>query len=170
MRRAAVLCLRRSSYERPADLHVRPRQPDRPRLAPPGALLHGGVRPAADPPERRHEGAWIEAATGLAGIRIDGVHLRLPNGAGPPISLEIFQYTPPGPAEGAGPPRIDRCGFGHLAFQVEDVGAMLARVEAAGGGRVGQPVRREIAGAGTITFVYARDPEGNILELQRWDR
>jgi catechol-2,3-dioxygenase len=25
-----------------------------------------------------------------------------------------------------------------------------------------------VAGAGTITFVYLTDPEGNILELQRW--
>jgi hypothetical protein len=25
-----------------------------------------------------------------------------------------------------------------------------------------------VAGAGTISFVYLTDPEGNILELQKW--
>jgi hypothetical protein len=33
---------------------------------------------------------------------------------------------------------------------------------------VGEIVTREIPGAGRITFAYVRDPEGNIVELQRW--
>jgi len=27
-----------------------------------------------------------------------------------------------------------------------------------------------IPDAGTITFIYMTDPEGNIIELQRWER
>ena len=33
---------------------------------------------------------------------------------------------------------------------------------------VGDLVTAEITNAGTITFVYMTDPEGNIIELQKW--
>ena len=41
-------------------------------------------------------------------------------------------------------------------------------VLAAGGKCVGQLVTIEIHGAGTITLIYMTDPEGNIIELQKW--
>jgi predicted enzyme related to lactoylglutathione lyase len=58
----------------------------------------------------------------------------------------------------------------HIAFAVDDVEAARDAVIAAGGGIVGQIVSVDIPGAGEVTFVYATDPEGNILELQRWSR
>jgi hypothetical protein len=33
---------------------------------------------------------------------------------------------------------------------------------------VGQVVSPKIPGVGQITMVYLTDPEGNIIELQRW--
>ncbi|MGI6208399.1 MAG: VOC family protein [Anaerolineae bacterium] len=119
------------------------------------------------PPERDLSGPWLEDATGIAGARIRGVHLRLPGHGDTGPTLEIFQYDPdrftPDPA------RVpDRPGLGHLAFLVEDVREALAQVMAAGGGAVGKTVSAEISGAGRITFVYATDPEGNIIELQQW--
>jgi hypothetical protein len=33
---------------------------------------------------------------------------------------------------------------------------------------LGEIVSVEVAGAGWITFAYATDPEGNLIELQRW--
>jgi catechol 2,3-dioxygenase-like lactoylglutathione lyase family enzyme len=65
---------------------------------------------------------------------------------------------------------IHRTGFGHLAFQVEDVESARQAVLAAGGGQYGDLVSVPVQGAGTVTFVYVTDPEGNIIELQRWDR
>jgi catechol 2,3-dioxygenase-like lactoylglutathione lyase family enzyme len=123
-----------------------------------------GCRPV--PPERQLAGAWIDAATGMAGVRIQGAHLRLPGygDAGP--TLEIFQYEPVGVAD---PKAICRPGLAHLAFSVDDVPAAVTAVLAAGGSMVGEIVRRAIPGAGRITFVYVRDPEGNIVELQRWE-
>ncbi len=37
-----------------------------------------------------------------------------------------------------------------------------------GGGQLGEPVNVDIPEAGRITFAYATDPEGNIIELQKW--
>jgi len=53
---------------------------------------------------------------------------------------------------------------------VPDVEAALAEVLSHGGKRLAAVVSREIAGVGTLKFVYARDPDGNILELQSWKK
>jgi predicted enzyme related to lactoylglutathione lyase len=119
------------------------------------------------PPERHLSGAWLAAATGLAGAEIHGQHLRLPGRGETGPTLEIFEYTElvAGPA-----PSVNRPGLAHLAFAVEDVAAMRTAVLAAGGGPVGEVVTTDIAQAGRITFAYVTDPEGNIIELQRWNR
>jgi predicted enzyme related to lactoylglutathione lyase len=43
-------------------------------------------------------------------------------------------------------------------------------VVAAGGGTVGDLVSVDIPEAGRLNFVYATDPEGNVIELQQWSR
>jgi predicted enzyme related to lactoylglutathione lyase len=117
-------------------------------------------------PERHLDQPWVAQATGLPEAEIHGMHLRLP-GCGPEgPTLEIFQYQPPQAGE---PPAINRPGFGHLAFAVEDVSAALQAVQDAGGSAVGNLVRVEVPGVGQLVFVYVRDPEGNILELQKWE-
>lgn len=119
------------------------------------------------PPQRDLSGSWLEDATGIPEVHVQGVHLRLPGYGDEGPTLEVFQYRPdrytPDPARAP-----DKPGLGHLAFQVEDVEAALARVVAAGGGAVGRTVTTDIVDAGRITFVYATDPEGNIIELQQW--
>ena len=116
-------------------------------------------------PERELAGKWLEEGTGVAGARIRGVHLRLPGcGEGGP-TLEVFQYSEEEPAQEPAP---NRSGFGHIAFAVDDVEAARDAVIAAGGSAAGEVVSAEIPGAGTVTFVYVADPEGNIIELQHW--
>jgi hypothetical protein len=41
-------------------------------------------------------------------------------------------------------------------------------VIAAGGGVVGEIATAEVKGVGLLRVVYARNPEGNIVELQKW--
>lgn len=123
-------------------------------------------------PERHLTDAWVERATGVANGEIHGVHLRLPGpGDGGP-TLEVFQYgnDEAGRTADCAAKAVDRPGFAHIAFAVEDVGAAVAAVQAAGGGLVGEIVSVEVAGAGAITFAYATDPEGNVIELQCWAR
>ena len=51
---------------------------------------------------------------------------------------------------------------------MDDVPATLERLLAAGGSVAGELVETDVPGAGHLEAVYARDPEGNIVELQRW--
>jgi predicted enzyme related to lactoylglutathione lyase len=51
---------------------------------------------------------------------------------------------------------------------VENVDEALQAVIAAGGGAVGEIATAEVQGVGLVRLVYARDPEGNIVELQKW--
>jgi catechol 2,3-dioxygenase-like lactoylglutathione lyase family enzyme len=66
------------------------------------------------------------------------------------------------------PVAVNRPGLGHLAFAVDDVEAACQAVLAARGGLVGRVVTLDVPGAGAVTFAYATDPEGNVIELQRW--
>ncbi len=117
------------------------------------------------PPERASSGRWVEQSTGVPGAEVRGIHLRLPGFSHDGPTLEIFEYNR---AEERPETAINRPGFAHLAFEVDDVEAARDEVLAAGGGCVGDLVTAEITNAGTITFVYMTDPEGNIIELQSW--
>ena len=63
---------------------------------------------------------------------------------------------------------VNRPGLTHIAFLVEDVAAAQDAVIAAGDGAVGEIVSLGVSDSGTVTFLYATDPEGNIIELQSW--
>jgi len=117
------------------------------------------------PPERDLSGAWLDDATGVPGVRIRGIHLRLPGYGEQGPTLEIFEYQP-GVEQPASAPNCP--GYGHIAFAVDQVGAAHDAVIAARGGAVGELVTVPVPGAGSVTFVYATDPEGNIVELQSW--
>ena len=117
------------------------------------------------PPERAAVGDWVEQVTGVLGAEVHGVHLRLPGCGQNAPTLEIFQYNK---EERRAETAINRPGLAHLAFEVDDVEIARDEVLAAGGGCVGEMVTVEISGAGTITLIYVTDPEGNIIELQKW--
>lgn len=116
-------------------------------------------------PERDHRGPDRDALTAMTTARWRGQHLRLPGHGDRGPTLEIFQYDDALPAV---PAALNRPGFAHLAFEVPDVEAKRAEVLARGGRDVGEVVTLDIPGAGRLTLVYLTDPEGNILELQRW--
>jgi predicted enzyme related to lactoylglutathione lyase len=93
------------------------------------------------------------------------MHLRLPGYGENGPTLEIFQYSP---AETPLAPQVNRPGFGHLAFSVDDVTAAREEVVSWGGKPVGEVVTVQIATGAKVTWCYVTDPEGNILELQSW--
>jgi predicted enzyme related to lactoylglutathione lyase len=119
------------------------------------------------PPERHLSGQWIDRLTGIPGVKVDGVHLSLPGQANGP-TLEIFQYSPE--HAGSAAQAIHRSGFGHIAFHVDDVYAVLACIRQHGGGQLGNVVVKGYEGLGRLTVVYASDPEGNYIEIQNWEK
>ena len=117
------------------------------------------------PPERKHRGEWLSSLVGVRDATIDGLHLRLPGCGEDGPTLEVFSY---GASPDVSPPSADRPGFTHIAFLVEDVPAARDAVLAHGGSQLGELVTRTVPGAGELTVVYMRDPEGNIVEVQSW--
>jgi predicted enzyme related to lactoylglutathione lyase len=117
------------------------------------------------PPERHLSGDWLEKGTGVVGAKFSGVHLMLPGYGNNGPTLEIYQYSK---NEAKPDPAANREGFGHVAFEVADVGEALTEIRKHGGGALGHVTSREVKGVGVLTFVYATDPEGNIVELQSW--
>jgi catechol 2,3-dioxygenase-like lactoylglutathione lyase family enzyme len=117
------------------------------------------------PPERDYSGADLEAATGVASAHLQGAHLRLPGHGASGPTLEVYQYDTVEPAQA---PRVDRAGWGHIAFQVPDVPAALEVFVDAGGDRLGEIVTLTTSDGRRVTWCYATDPDGNIVELQAW--
>lgn len=119
----------------------------------------------AVPPERDFHGDTLAAGTGIQGAHLRGVHLRLPGfgDAGP--TLEVFNYNI---LADRGVSAVNRPGFGHIAFQVDDVLAAQTAVLAAGGSAIGEIVTLQVATGASVTWCYVADPEGNIIELQSW--
>ncbi len=119
------------------------------------------------PPIRNQSGDWLSKGTGVKDAKLEGAHLLLPGHGENGPTLEIYQYEH---VEQLDPIHPNTRGFGHLAFEVENVSKILELMEANGGTRFGEITTRVINGVGKITFVYARDPEGNLIELQSWEK
>jgi len=118
-------------------------------------------------PERDLSGDWLDQATGLRNARLAGVHLLLPgHGANGP-TLEIFTYEDMRESNLA---TATSTGYSHIAFKVEDVETTLNNALNNGAELLGKVTEKKIENAGTIKFVYFRDPEGNIIEIQSWKK
>jgi predicted enzyme related to lactoylglutathione lyase len=63
---------------------------------------------------------------------------------------------------------VNRPGFGHIAFEVEDIALIRKMVLAQGGSTVGETVTLTLKTGAKVTWCYLTDPEGNMLELQSW--
>ncbi|MDJ0790054.1 MAG: VOC family protein [Myxococcota bacterium] len=117
------------------------------------------------PPERDYRGPDLDAGTGIPGGHLTGVHLRLPGCGAEGPTLELFQYDEPEPA---GSRAVNRPGFTHIAFQVDDVESARAEVLSEGGSAVGRVVELEPEPGSRVCWCYVTDPEGNVIELQSW--
>lgn len=117
------------------------------------------------PAERHFKGAELERGTGIPNAQLDGVHLRLPGYDENGPTLEIFNYNI---LQEKSATAVNRPGYGHIAFVVDDVTKARNEVLAAGGGSVGEIVTLQLTTGAKVTWCYVTDPEGNIIELQSW--
>ena len=118
-------------------------------------------------PERDMKGNWIEELTRIPDVHIKGIHLKLPGYKDGP-TLEIFSYNKTYDREN--PPEINAPGFAHIAFHTDQVEELLQRLIDHGGEKYGEMVEKEIEGVGVLKVIYAKDPEGNIIEIQKWNK
>lgn len=118
-------------------------------------------------PERDLSGAWLDKATGLTNAHLKGVHLILPGHGDMGPTLEIFSYET---MEERAPMMANHVGFSHLAFEVDDVDELFEKALQHGGQKLGDVSGKEIENVGLLKFTYLRDPEGNIIEIQSWEK
>ena len=117
--------------------------------------------------ERDYVGETVNRVTGMSRVRVSGQHLRLPGHGDAGPTLEIFQYEPAGTRPNL---TVQGPGFAHLAFEVDDLATKREEIIKRGGRDVGEVVTLPIEGEGSLTLLYLEDPEGNVLELQQWER
>jgi catechol 2,3-dioxygenase-like lactoylglutathione lyase family enzyme len=116
-------------------------------------------------PHRNLTGTWLDNATGLTGAHLEGVHLNLPGYGDNAPTLEIFTYKD---MEENNPIMANHIGFTHIAFEVDDVDQTLKLAIEHGGEMLGQVTEKLVENIGLLKFVYFRDPESNIIEIQSW--
>lgn len=117
------------------------------------------------PHERDLKGEWVDKLTGLQDAHITGVHLRLPGWGDNGPTLEIFQYDQ---SNGRMPVATNNQGFGHIAFEADDVKATAAAFLAHGGSAVGEYLVQQYPDGRYLSVQYMADPEGNVVEIQSW--
>jgi len=104
------------------------------------------------------EGRWVDRVIGLVGVRSDIAMLRTPDGHGR-LELSKFHTPPATTAEPNAP--VNRLGMGRVMFAVDDIDAVLARLQAHGAKLVGEVVQYE----DMYRLCYVRGPEGIIIAL-----
>jgi catechol 2,3-dioxygenase-like lactoylglutathione lyase family enzyme len=106
------------------------------------------------------EGRVVDSIVGLEGVRTDVAFMRTPDGHG---RLELIKFKAPandGQARPA-PAPANTPGIRHIAFAVDDIDAVLARLRARGAELVGGLERYE----DSYRLCYVRGPAGIIIEL-----
>lgn len=108
------------------------------------------------------EGETFARYMGVPGIEADHVTLHLP-GREPRCEVQLLRYRRPQPVDDASRARLDRLGFNHVCFAVDDLDAILARLQAAGVKR-----RGDLLDFHSRRLVFLDGPEGITVELAEW--
>lgn len=104
------------------------------------------------------EGHFVSQLVGIPNSSLVVTKLKFPNGPG---QLEIIEYIcPRGPEKS--PNETNDFGLSHIALTVESLEQSLSGLLSGGGKLVSSP---QHSPDGKVAVCYARDPEGNILEL-----
>ncbi|HEX4166341.1 MAG TPA: VOC family protein [Bryobacteraceae bacterium] len=104
------------------------------------------------------KGRWVDRVVGLEGVLADIAMMQTPDGHG---RLELTKFhSPSRQAENRLAP-TNTPGIRHIAFAVEDIDGVLARLRARGAELVGELERYE----NSYRLCYVRGPEGIIIEL-----
>ena len=104
------------------------------------------------------EGDWVDRVVGLEGVRAQIVMLQTPDGTG---RLELTKFHAPPTDGGYQRAPANAPGIRHVAFAVEDIEAVIARLRTRGAELVDELERYK----DRYRLCYVRGPEGIIVEL-----
>lgn len=104
------------------------------------------------------EGEWVERIIGLQDVKEEIVMLRTPDGE---ANIELVKFYTPLDEKGVQRPLANTLGIRHIAFAVEDIEAIVAKLKKKGAELFGEIQNYENA----YKLCYIRGPEGIILEL-----
>lgn len=104
------------------------------------------------------EGGWVDRVVGLDGVRAQIATVQTPDGHGR-VELAKF-HAPPGRSGDEQAP-ANAPGIRHIAFEVDEIDALVARLRARGAELVGEVERYR----DRYRLCYVRGPEGIIVEL-----
>lgn len=105
------------------------------------------------------EGAWAGRVTGLDGVKAAWVLLRTPDGG---AKIEFISFSRPADEEAIQQPSFNTLGIRQIAFAVEDIDAVVARMKKSGAEAFSEIERFEDG----YRLCFLRGPEGMIIELE----
>jgi catechol 2,3-dioxygenase-like lactoylglutathione lyase family enzyme len=104
------------------------------------------------------EGRWVDRIVGLEGVRTELAMMQTPDGHG---RVELVKFHSPSNQGDNGHAPANTQGIRHVAFAVDDLDAVVARLRARGAELVGEVERYK----DIYRLCYVRGPEGIIIEL-----
>lgn len=108
--------------------------------------------------EAELEGGWLGQLIGLHGVKTALVFMKTADGE---TSIELVKYHTPADENGIQPSFANTLGIRHIAFVVEDIEAIVAKLKKKGSEIFSEVYRYE----DSYKLCYFRGPEGIILEL-----
>jgi catechol 2,3-dioxygenase-like lactoylglutathione lyase family enzyme len=108
------------------------------------------------------KGPVMDAYMGVPGIEADHVTLVL-RGVMPRLEVQLLRYRHPEPLADPNIERLEKVGFNHVCFAVDDIEAEVARLRAQG-----IVVRNELMDFHSRKLIFLKGPEGITVELSEW--
>ena len=107
-------------------------------------------------------GGQFSKYMGIPDIEAEHVTLALAN-ATPRVEVQLLRYRHPEPLRDSDISRLNKLGFNHVCFAVEDIDAEVRRLRAAG-----IETRNDIMEFHDRKLVFLYGPEGITVELAQW--
>ena len=107
-------------------------------------------------------GERMDTYMGIEGLLADHVTLVLP-GSTPRLEVQLLKFHRPEARSDPNIARLDKIGFNHICFAVDDIEAEIARLK-----QHGVALRNELMTFHDRKLVYLVGPEGVTVELAQW--
>jgi catechol 2,3-dioxygenase-like lactoylglutathione lyase family enzyme len=106
-------------------------------------------------------GKVMDDYMGIKDLKADHVTLAIEN---PHAEVQLLHYHHPHAIADANIGKLDKVGFNHICFKVDDLEAEIARLTAAG-----VTLRNTMMDFHSRKLVFLNGPEGITVELAQWD-